>query len=106
MIKECVEAGIPKPVYYYNMSGFFVEFSRDIYNLEYLSKIGLNERQIDSLIHFKSIGEIINSEYMKRYKITDRTARRDITELVEKEILIKEGEKKSSKYLYRNRNVR
>jgi predicted HTH transcriptional regulator len=36
---------------------------------------------------------IVTSEYVKQYNITDRTTRRDLTELVEKNILIKEGDK-------------
>jgi len=46
--------------------------------------LGLNERQLDALLFFKTKGEIISSEYVKRYNINDRTARRDLTELVEK----------------------
>ena len=100
MIRECELAELPKPVYFYDMSGFFVEFKKDNYNAEYLGELGLNERQVDALLYFKVKGEIVTSEYLKRYNITDRTARRDLTELVEKGLLIREGEKKSSRYVY------
>lgn len=39
-------------------------------------------------------GEIVNSNYSKRYHIHDRAARRDLIELVEKGLLTKEGNKK------------
>lgn len=101
IIKECEQAGLPKPVYFYDMSGFFVEFRKDIYNEKYLKELELNERQLDALLHFKAKRQIVTSEYMKRYEITDRTARRDLTELVEKGVLSREGEKKASRYTYK-----
>jgi len=101
IIKECEQAGLPKPVYFYDMSGFFVEFKKNIYNEKYLKELKLNERQLDALLHFKSKRQIVTSEYMKRYEITDRTARRDLTELVEKGVLNREGEKKASRYTYK-----
>lgn len=101
IIKECEQAGLPKPVYFYDMSGFFVEFRKDIYNEKYLKGLKLNERQLAALLHFKSKRQIVTSEYMKRYEITDRTARRDLTELVDKGVLNREGEKKASRYTYK-----
>lgn len=67
---------------------------------EYLKDFGLNERQTDALIYFKSKGEITSSEYAQKYNVTDRTARTDLNELVEKELLAKNGETNQSKYLY------
>ncbi|MGK6351593.1 ATP-binding protein [Parapedobacter sp. DT-150] len=101
MTSQCLKAGLPEPLYDYDMSGFWVVFRKDIYNMEYLSGLGLNDRQIDALLFFKTKGEIVNSEYVKRYDITDRTARRDLSELVEKQLLNREGDKKSSRYLYK-----
>ena len=101
MINECSKANIPKPFYYYDMSGFWVEFFKDIDDLEYLKKMNLNERQLNALLVFKSKGEIITVEYLNKYKITDRTARRDLIELVEKGFLHKTGSNKNSKYLFK-----
>lgn len=101
MTSQCLEAGLPEPVYEYDMSGFWVVFRKDIYNLEHLSALGLNERQVDALLFFKAEGEIVNSEYVKRYDVTDRTARRDLAEMADKQLLEKIGERKSTKYLYR-----
>ncbi|MDR1591518.1 MAG: DeoR family transcriptional regulator [Prevotellaceae bacterium] len=39
-------------------------------------------------------------EYAERYKIAERTARADLSELVEKKLLYKQGETKSVKYLF------
>ncbi|MFA7445675.1 MAG: DeoR family transcriptional regulator, partial [Flavobacteriaceae bacterium] len=95
------EAGLPKPNFYYHSSGIWAVFQKDIYYKEYLVELKLNERQLDALLHFKQKSEIVSSEYVKRYNITDRTARRDLAELVEKKILLKEGDKKTAKYIFR-----
>ena len=100
MNEQCAEAGLPQPLYYYTSSGFWVVFRKDIYFPEYLKGLGLNERQTDALIHFKSKGEITTSEYAQKYNVTDRTARTDLNELIEKELLTKKGETNQSKYLY------
>ena len=101
MTDLCVEAGLPKPNFYYHSSGIWAVFQKDIYYKEYLVELKLNERQLDALLHFKQKSEIVSSEYVKRYNITDRTARRDLAELVEKKILLKEGDKKTAKYIFR-----
>ena len=77
-----------------------MEFRKDIYHKKYLIELGLNERQFDALLFFKSNGEIFSSEYMNRYKITDRTARYDLSELVKMNLLIKRGERKTTKYVF------
>ncbi len=98
--EQCAAAGLPAPQFSPNGSDFWVTFRKDIYNKEDLSQLGLNERQVDALIFYKSKGEITSSEYAAKYNITDRTARTDLTELVEKEILIKQGDLKTSKYIF------
>lgn len=100
IINECKEAGIPEPIFSYDSSDISVEFRKDIYNFEYLSSLNLNERQLEALIYFKSKKEISTSDYLKKYQVNERTARRDLLELVEKNILTRKGEKKSSRYLY------
>jgi ATP-dependent DNA helicase RecG len=101
IINECKEANIPEPIFTYNSSDITIEFRKDIYNAEYLHNLKLNERQLDALIYFRSRREIVTSDYVKKYTINERTARRDLIELVEKGILIRQGDKKSTKYLYR-----
>lgn len=100
IINECKNAGIPEPVFTYDSSDISVEFRKDIYNEKYLSELELNERQLDALLHFKSNSEIQSSEYMRRYKITDRTARYDLAELVKKNLLVKQRDRKSTKYIF------
>ena len=97
---QCVAAGLPEPVFNPDGSDFWVTFRKNIFNKEDLSRLGLNDRQIDALIYFKSKGEMTTSEYAQRYKIDDRTARRDVVVLVEKKLLSKQGETKSAIYVF------
>lgn len=61
----------------------------------------LNFRQRDAINTFKNRGYILTSDYIEKYKITDRTARRDLFELVEKGFLNKTGSYKNTKYLFK-----
>jgi Fic family protein len=54
---------------------------------------------LDAILFFKDKGVITGLEYAKRYNITDRMARNDLSELIEKNLLEKQGETKSVKYL-------
>ena len=64
-------------------------------------KFGLNARQIEALSFYKEKGWILSSEYAEKFDVTDRTARTDLIELVEKELLTKQGDKKNTKYYFR-----
>ena len=87
MINECVNFGIPKPIYFYDMSGFWVEFRKENLNPEYLKTLGLNERQINAIEHLKNKGKITNSDYQTTFKVSRNTASRDLTDLVDKGLL-------------------
>jgi ATP-dependent DNA helicase RecG len=87
MINECIKSGIPKPKYFYDMSGFWVEFRKDVFDKEYLKSLGLNERQIQAVKFVKENGKITNSEFQTNYGVARNTATRDLTELVEKGVL-------------------
>ena len=87
MINECIQFGIPKPIYFYDMSGFWVEFRKDLLNIEYLKSLGINERQIKAIEYVKDTGRITNSDYQSNFKVSRNTASRDLADLVEKGIL-------------------
>ena len=97
---NCIEAGLPFPLITCNHSGYWVEFRKNMYNADSLREKGLNNRQIDALLFYKEKGKITSSEYAKRYHISDRTARRDLSDLKEKKILENEGDTKVSIYLF------
>lgn len=95
------EAGLPEPGIKEFQNGLLVTLFKNNLTAEQLSKLGLSERQINALLYFKEKGEILSSEYMKRFNVTDRTARYDLSDLVEKNILVKIGDRKATRYVFR-----
>ncbi len=87
MINECIQFGIPQPKYFYDMGGFWVEFRKDIFTLEYFKSVGLNERQIQAMKYVKVNRKITNSEYQSNFNVARNTATRDLAELVDKGLL-------------------
>jgi len=93
IIERCVEAGLPKPSYKYETSGLWVIFNKDIYTLEYLNSLDLNDRQIKAVLYTKENGKITNSEYQKINNVSRETASRDLRKIVERKLLISSGNK-------------
>ncbi|MBC8430565.1 MAG: putative DNA binding domain-containing protein [Desulfobacterales bacterium] len=91
MLKLCSLAGIPAPHFEEYQIGFLVEFRKDIYTEEYLSKLGLNERQQKAVHHVKTTGKITNQELRDLTDVVIRTASRDLEALVRKGVLVKMG---------------
>lgn len=87
MNEKCAEAGLPQPLYYYESSGFWVVFRKDVINEEDLRAKGLNDRQIKAVLYVKEKGRITNSEYQKINDCSRATANRDLTELAHKDVL-------------------
>jgi ATP-dependent DNA helicase RecG len=100
MVKECENAGLPLPDLKYESQDFKATFRKDIYHEEYLKTLGISDRQIKALLFFKPQHEIATSEYAKKFKITDRTARRDLSNLVERELLKQVGNNRLIRYKY------
>lgn len=94
MVEWMKEKGLPEPEYREEMGGFSVYFYKDIYTEEYLKKLGLNERHIKAVMYVKEKGKISNKEYRELFNISRQTATRDLSKLVQKEILKLVGEGK------------
>ncbi len=98
IINECIQFGIPQPKFYYDMSGFWVEFRKDNFNIDYFESLGLNKRQIEALKYLKEKGKITNSEYQSINDCSRNTASNDLTELVNKDLLESSGQKGAGAY--------
>lgn len=101
MLYECERNGLPRPEYFYNMSGFFVKFRKDIFSAEVLSGLGLNERQIKAVLTAKSNGKITNTEYQTLNNVSKRTASNELSELVSKFRLLEKTGSRGAGISYR-----
>ncbi|MDR0390761.1 MAG: putative DNA binding domain-containing protein [Planctomycetaceae bacterium] len=97
---QCANVGLPTPTFINDGSDFWVIFKKNTNDKEYINTLGLNERQKDALVYFREKGEIISSEYAKKYNITERTARNDLKDLAKKKLLKKHNNNKLSKYIF------
>lgn len=81
MNEQCAAAGLPQPLYYYESSGFWVVFRKDLFNEEDLQAKGLNPRQIKAVLYVKEKRKITNKEYQEINKVSRQTATNDLNEL-------------------------
>ncbi|PWG79530.1 ATP-binding protein [Pararcticibacter amylolyticus] len=94
------KADLPEPVFEELWEGVMVTFLKDIYNEEYLKKKGLTTRQIKGLVHIKQFGRITNGDYQRINETSERTATRDLQELVEMRLIIKAGSTGKGTYYF------
>ncbi|HQG82069.1 MAG TPA: ATP-binding protein [Caldisericia bacterium] len=85
------EQNLPEMKIEANHFDFNLWFLKDVYTKEYLTKLGLNERQTKAVMYVKKSGKITNKEYQELTKISRQTATIDLSELTEKSIFIKIG---------------
>lgn len=98
IMEECKAKGLPEPEIKLSSGGISVTIFKNIYNEEHLKNIGLNDRQLKAVLYVKEKIIISNSDYQKLCSISERTASRDLKELVGLDVFIKEGERKNTKY--------
>lgn len=83
MIEQCKQQGLPEPSF---VSVRGVEFrtiiGRDILTEDMLIKLGLNERQMKAVKYVKERRKITNKEYRMICDTSERTATRDLRQLV------------------------
>ena len=99
IINSCKEAGLPEPEIKEFNGGVLVTLYKDYLSEEQLKQLGLSERQIKAVQYVKENGKITNKEYQELCDVTKRTATRDLTDLVQKNIL-KSSELKGSGSYY------
>ena len=100
MIALCREQKILEPEFSSQPDFFTVTFAKDIYTKEHLLALGLSERQIKAVRYVKETGTITNKEYRDMSDVTDRTALRDLKDLIDRNIFIKHDKKgKATEYI-------
>ena len=87
-------AGLPEPVFEFN--GFFTVVFKRV-RPEWV-KLLLNARQKKALGYVKGKGSITRREYEQLLKVPERTAARDLKDLVDKKVLVARGKGPSTVY--------
>ncbi len=101
VIEECQKWALPEPKIELLGGGIAITLYKNKYTEDYLDSLDLSERQLKGLEYVKEHGQITNSIYQEINTITDRTARRDINELVEvHQLLVKHGTTKGAFYTF------
>jgi len=100
MIALCRKHGILEPEFSAKPDSFSVTFSKDIYAIDRLVALGLSERQIKAVQYAKEHGTITNKVYQKLTDVAERTALRDLNDLIDRDIFRKQDKKgKATKYV-------
>lgn len=92
MIRLCADAGLPEPEFGGEGERFVAVIWRDWLTEAVMDTLGLNERQKKAVVICKNAGQISNREYRRFHGISDRTALRDLNDLVSKGVLHRIGE--------------
>ncbi len=98
MVKWCTEWGLPEPDFEYTGTSLVVTFRKSRLTEEYLESLGLNDRQMKVIKFLKEHKRITSKKYADLFGVTDRTARNDLKELVDKDVVIQKGESKRTTY--------
>jgi len=91
IFETCKEAELPEPELAERDGGFMVTLFKDNLTEEQLVKLGLNARQVKAVLYVKEKGRITNKEYQSINETSDRTASREMAELVNTNILEQAG---------------
>ena len=110
MVHLMGEWGLPAPVFKETSAGFTVTLfgpgekmvmqhpARG--DVELWARQGLNERQISGLRYLTEHDSITNREYRELHPdVTDETARRDLADLVDRNLILKVGDKRATYYI-------
>jgi len=110
MIKQMAAEGLPPPSFRETAAGFLVTLRGRVttdalpggVDTEAWLRLGLNERQIDALLHLAEHRRITNREFRDLgADISDETARRDLADLVDRGLLLRIGDRRGTYYILR-----
>ena len=105
MVKNCVEWGLPEPDFELIGTSLVVTFMKSQLTNEFLSGLGLNDRQIKAIEYLKEYGEIDRKTYCNICKVEKTIAHKELSDLVEKNLIERQGKGRSSRYVLRTRRT-
>ncbi|PKK86069.1 MAG: hypothetical protein CVT48_02670 [Thermoplasmata archaeon HGW-Thermoplasmata-1] len=90
--------GLPEPEFEITGTSLVLTFRKSKLTKGYLVGLGLNERQMKAMEYLTKHKKITSGKYAELFSITDRTARNDLKQLLEMEILKKMGTSDKTSY--------
>ncbi|MCD4727045.1 MAG: DUF4062 domain-containing protein [Pirellulales bacterium] len=95
MVKQCKQAELPEPEFVNNRGyEFRTILGRDLLTESALTRLGLNDRQLQAVKYVKEKGRITNKEYKDLTGTSKSTATRDLAKLTQKKVFILKGQGK------------
>lgn len=91
MIRLCREAGVPEPEFESRAGSFRIGFQRQEVPDKRFAGIGLNERQRKALQQMGQDQRMSRADYQMLTGASERTARRDLQDLVSRRLVFKTG---------------
>jgi ATP-dependent DNA helicase RecG len=109
MIRLMDEAGLPRPKFEETAAGFRVtlmcqgaSLASEQFDARRWRHLGLNERQEKALVYLAENERITNREYQELCPdVSPETIRRDLADLVDRNLLLKIGEKRATYYIFK-----
>lgn len=95
----CVEHGLPEPEFEETNASFIVTIKKKVITEEKLRSMSFNERQIKGFDYIEKNKTITSSKYAEINDIANRTARKDLSEMVNRGVIKKVGEGKNTRYV-------
>lgn len=99
VINELVLSGLPKPQFRLHSGGILVTVFREKFTTESLRITGLNERQIQIVEFLKTNSSISNKQYREKFDISNATAFRELSVLLDNKIIKRSGVGKKLVYV-------
>lgn len=100
IVKLCEEKNLPEPEFEDTGSSFIVTLRKSKLTEGYLETLELNDRQRKAIEYVKENEQISNSKYRDLNDVTRETAKRDLADLVDKEILQQKGKGRATHYTF------
>jgi len=98
MIRVCRDLGVPEPEFHEQDEDFMVTFRRSSVNVLLDQPDLLNERQKLAIEFLKTHESITTLEYIRVANCHERTARKDLADLVRLNVVVKQGLGKLTRY--------
>jgi ATP-dependent DNA helicase RecG len=99
MVSTCEARGMERPEFRVDMGAFIVRFQSPPIEQSRPHPVNLNRRQLEAVAHSASIGPLTRKQYVEMFDVSERQALRDLDDLVQKGVFVREGRGPATKYV-------